>query len=55
MTGPNGTVTVTIRLPATVNDGERQVVARVPYADRAIAGVQSETPVVVAETRTTSQ
>jgi len=51
-TGPNGTVTETIRLPATVNDGERQVVARVPYADRAIAGVQSETPVVVVETRT---
>ncbi|WP_434530779.1 hypothetical protein ACODNH_18685 [Haloarcula sp. NS06] len=51
-TGPNGTATETIRLPATVNDGERQVIARVPYEDRAIAGVQSETPVVVVETRT---
>ena len=51
-TGPNGTAAETIRFPATVNDGERQVVARVQYADRAIAGVQSETPVVVAETQT---
>ncbi|KAA9397846.1 DUF4129 domain-containing protein [Haloarcula sp. CBA1130] len=51
-TGPDGTVTETLRVPASVNDGERQVVARVPYEDRAIAGVRSETPVVVVETQT---
>ncbi|EMA02070.1 hypothetical protein C437_16671 [Haloarcula vallismortis ATCC 29715] len=52
-TGPNGTATETIRLPASINDGDRRVVARIPYENRAIAGVQSETPIVVAETRTT--
>jgi len=51
-TGPNGTATAAIRVPASVNDGERQVVARIPYEDRAIAGVQSETSVVVSETQT---
>ncbi|WP_044951849.1 hypothetical protein [Haloarcula hispanica] len=52
-TGPNGTATASTRAPASVNDGERVVVARVPYENRAIAGVQSETPVVVVETQTT--
>ncbi|MFU1781536.1 hypothetical protein ACM16X_09160 [Haloarcula japonica] len=52
-TGPNGTATETIRLPASINNGDRRVIARIPYEDRAIAGVQSETPVVVVETRTT--
>ncbi|EMA30499.1 hypothetical protein [Haloarcula japonica] len=52
-TGPNGTATETIRLPASINNGDRRVVARIPYENRAIAGVQSETPVVVVETRTT--
>jgi hypothetical protein len=51
-TGPNGTATVSIRAPASVNDGERVFAARVPYENRAIAGVQSETPVVVVETQT---
>ena len=51
-TGPNGTATVSTRVPASVNDGERVVGARVPYENRAIAGVQSETPVVVVETQT---
>ncbi|MHC3380996.1 hypothetical protein [Haloarcula sp. H-GB5] len=52
-TGPNGTATETIRLPASINDGDRQVVAWIPYENRAIAGAQSETPVVVVETGTT--
>ncbi|GAA3867449.1 hypothetical protein GCM10022627_17670 [Haloarcula argentinensis] len=52
-TAPNGTATETIRLPASINDGDRRVIARIPYENRAIAGAQSETPVVVAETRTT--
>ncbi len=52
-TGPNGTATASTRAPASVNDGERVVVARVPYENRAIAGVQSEAPVVVVETQTT--
>jgi hypothetical protein len=51
-TGPNGTATATIQVPVSVNDGESPVVARIPYEDRAIAGVQSETPVVVIETQT---
>ncbi|RLM42558.1 hypothetical protein DVK00_15960 [Haloarcula sp. Atlit-47R] len=51
-TGPNGTATAPVRVPASVNDGDRQVVARIPYERRAIAGVQSETPVVVVETQT---
>ena len=51
-TGPNGTVTETARVPASVNDGERLVVVRIPYENRAIAGAQSETPVVVVETQT---
>ncbi|MFB6224816.1 MAG: hypothetical protein ABEH86_14265 [Haloarcula sp.] len=51
-TGQNGTVTETIRVPASVNNGERQFVARVPYENRAIAGAQSVAPVVVVETRT---
>ena len=51
-TGPNGTVTATARVPATVDDGDRQVVARIPYENRAIAGSQSTTPVVVVETET---
>ncbi len=52
-TGANGTATASTRAPASVNDGERVVVARVPYENRAIVGVQSETPVVVVETQTT--
>ncbi|GGM24105.1 hypothetical protein GCM10009006_01720 [Haloarcula argentinensis] len=52
-TAPNGTATETIRLPASINDGDRRVIARIPYENRAIAGAQSETPVVVVETRTT--
>ncbi|MGB9932028.1 hypothetical protein [Haloarcula amylolytica] len=51
-TGPNGTVTATVQVPASVNDGDRQFVARIPYENRAIAGVQSVDPVVVVETRT---
>ena len=51
-TGPNGTAKETVRLPASVNDGDRRVIARIPYENRAIASVQSETPVVVVETRT---
>ncbi|WP_137683102.1 hypothetical protein [Haloarcula mannanilytica] len=52
-TGPNGTVTAAVQVPASVDDGDRQVVARIPYQDRAIAGSQSEHPVVVVETETT--
>ncbi|MDS0221652.1 carboxypeptidase-like regulatory domain-containing protein [Haloarcula sp. S1AR25-5A] len=51
-TGPNGSVTAAVRVPASVDDGDRQVVARIPYQDRAIAGSQSEHPVVVVETQT---
>jgi len=51
-TGPNGTVTATAQVPASVNDGDRQAVARIPYERRAIAGAQSVDPVVVVETRT---
>ncbi len=51
-TGPNGTATETIRFPASINDGDRQVIARIPYENRAIAGVQSEASVVVVETQT---
>lgn len=51
-TGPNGTVTATVQVPASVNDGDRQFVARIPYENRAIAGAQSVDPVVVVETRT---
>jgi len=51
-TGPNGTVTATAQVPASVNDGDRQFVARIPYENRAIAGAQSVDPVVVVETRT---
>ncbi|WP_407067016.1 hypothetical protein [Haloarcula brevis] len=52
-TGPNGTATATARVPATVDDGDRQVVARIPYENRAITGARSTAPVVVVETGTT--
>jgi hypothetical protein len=51
-TGPNGTAIASTRAPASANDGKRIVVARVPYENRAIAGVQSEAPVTVVETQT---
>jgi hypothetical protein len=51
-TGPNGSVTAAVRVPASVDDGDRPVVARIPYEDRAIAGSQSASPVAVVETQT---
>ena len=51
-TGPNGTAIATVRIPALVNNGDRQVVARIPYENRAIAGSQSLDPVLVVETQT---
>jgi len=51
-TGPNGSVTAAVRVPASVDNGDQQVVARIPYENRAIAGVSSAEPVVVVETQT---
>jgi hypothetical protein len=47
VTGSNGTATTTIRLPATVPDGEQSVSAVIPYEDRAIAGQRTTEPIPV--------
>lgn len=51
-TGPNGSVTAAISLPAAVDDGDRQAVVRIPLENRAIASARSTTPLVVVETGT---
>jgi len=47
VTGPNGTATTTIRLPATVPAGEQVVSAVIPYEDRAIAGQRTTESITV--------
>nr|WP_254282444.1 hypothetical protein [Haloarcula salina] len=51
-TGPNGSVASSVRLPATVDDGARAVTARIPYRDRAVAGVNASERLVVARSVT---
>ena len=46
VTGSNGTVTTTIRLPP-VSTGEQTVSAVIPYEDRAIAGKRATEPITV--------
>ncbi|WP_423998608.1 hypothetical protein ACOZ4I_08770 [Haloarcula salina] len=47
LTGADGTVTTTIRLPADVSAGEGSIVAVIPYEDRAIAGGNATVPVTI--------
>ncbi|MBV0903300.1 hypothetical protein [Haloarcula salina] len=47
LTGTEGTVSTSIRLPADVPAGERSIVAVIPYEDRAIAGRSATVPVTV--------
>lgn len=47
LTGTDGTVTTTIRLPVDVPAGERSIVAVIPSGDRAIAGGNATVPVTV--------
>lgn len=51
-TGPNGSVTSSVELPATVDDGVRSVMARIPYRERAIAGRNASKRLVVARSAT---
>lgn len=51
-TGENGSFLSSTAFPASVNNGERSVVVRVPYEDRAIAGASTEDPLVISETAT---
>ena len=53
VTGQNGTITTTIRLPAGVPDGNQTVSATIPYENRAIAGEQSVAPLTVESTPVT--
>ena len=47
LTGADGTVTTTLRLPADVPAGERSIVAVIPYEDRAIAGDSTTVPLTI--------
>lgn len=53
LTSANGSSSSTIRLPASVDNGNRSVSVRIPYQDRAIAGVNARAPLSVALTPTT--
>jgi len=51
-TGPNGSISSSVQFPAEVSDGERTIVTRVPYDNRAIARASSERRITVVETPT---
>ncbi|MDQ2072319.1 hypothetical protein RBH20_07160 [Haloarcula sp. H-GB4] len=47
VTGSNGTVTTSIRLPPSVTTGEQTVTAVIPYEGRAIAGKRATASIIV--------
>ncbi|MDT3435486.1 hypothetical protein [Haloarcula sp. 1CSR25-25] len=53
VTGPGGTVTTSIRLPAGVLAGNQTISATIPYENRAIAGERSAASLAVASTPVT--
>jgi len=52
-TASNGSASSTIQLPATIDNGDETLSARIPYQNRAITGVNDTAPLVVAQTQTT--